>query len=279
MTTSPYLPRRYRVRRRQRELADTWTLELEPVDHAGVAPFSPGQFAMLYAFGVGEIPISTSGAAPRMETEGTLVHTVRAVGAVSKALCSARRGTMLGVRGPYGRGWPLDVARGADLLIVAGGLGLAPLRPAIHAALAERDQFGDIVVLYGTRSPADLLFEPELRRWRSRFDIQLDVTVDHATSGWQGRVGVVTSLLRHARFDPDETVALVCGPEVMMRSTARSLLERGVAAEAVYLSLERNMKCALGHCGHCQLGRVFVCRDGPVFAYSEVERMLEVAGL
>ncbi len=186
---------------------------------------------------------------------------------------------MIGVRGPYGTTWPLEEARGHDLVIVAGGIGLAPLRPAIYYALAHRDEFASVCVLVGARTPADLLFLRELESWRGRFDIELAVTVDSAGEDWHGRVGVVTQLISQASFDPANTVALVCGPEIMMTFTARALLVRGVPKESIAISMERNMQCGLGHCGHCQLGPVLICRDGPVFWYDAMERLMEVRGL
>ena len=265
------MPVPYRVVSRAPETADTWTLLLEPLGQH-VAP-SPGQFNMLYAFGVGEVPISTS-AAP--DPGGALVHTIRDVGAVSHALVATEPGTVIGVRGPYGTTWPLDEARGQDLVIVAGGIGLAPLRPAIYHALTHRDEFASVCILVGARTPDDLLFMRELEDWRGRFDVDVGITVDNAGEDWRGRVGVVTQLVPWAPFDPETAVALVCGPEVMMTFTARALLGRGIAKERIYISMERNMQCGLGHCGHCQLGPVLICRDGPVFRYDEMERLMEV---
>ena len=264
----------YRVVSRAAETADTSTLVLEPLG-APVVP-APGQFNMLYAFGVGEVPISTSGAP---DVGGALIHTIRDVGAVSHALVHTEPGAVIGVRGPYGTTWPLEEARGRDLVIVAGGIGLAPLRPAIYHVLAHRDEFASVCVLLGARTPADLLFLRELESWRGRFDIELAVTVDSAGEAWHGRVGVVTQLIPRASFDPENTVALVCGPEIMMTFTSRALLARGVPKESIAISMERNMQCGLGHCGHCQLGPFLICRDGPVFWYDAMERLMEVREL
>ncbi len=269
-------PLPYRVVRKRRENHDNWTLELEPVTDA-IEPIGPGQFDMLYAFGVGEVPISTSG---DIEAAGTtLVHTVRAVGAVTNALCAARPGDVLGVRGPCGNRWPLDAAKGKDLLIVAGGVGLAPLRPAVYHALAHREDYGEVTLLYGGRTPEDLLFRKELGRWRARLDANVSVTVDAATTEWHGRVGVVTRLIPGALFDPDDTVALVCGPEIMMRLTARALVDKGIAPDRIHLSMERTMRCGIGLCGHCQLGPTIVCRDGPVYSWDYLEPLMGVPQL
>jgi NAD(P)H-flavin reductase len=253
-----------------RESSDTVTLLLDA--GSGFA-FAPGQFNMLYAFGVGEVAISVSGDSARPEQ---LVHTVRAVGSVTRTLCAKRRGACVGVRGPFGSAWPLAEARGRDVVVTAGGLGLAPLRPAIYELLRRRDQYGRIAILYGARSPGDLLYRRELSRWRARLDVEVRVTVDRAGPGWRGPVGVVSSLLDRLELDHASAVALVCGPEVMMRVAARDLERLGVARERIHLSLERNMKCGLGHCGHCQLGPHFVCKDGPVLRYDRVADLLHL---
>ncbi len=266
-------PAPFRVTRRRRELRDTWTLELEPVAGEPLR-VQPGQFTMIYAFGIGEVPISVSGA-----IDGPLVHTVRSVGAVSQAICASQPGAVLGVRGPYGNAWPVEAAAGSDVVVVAGGIGLAPLRPAVYELLRRRAEFGEVALLYGSRTPGDLLFARELQRLRGRFDLQVDVTVDSADTGWRGKVGVAPKLITGARFDPDSAVALVCGPEIMMHFTARALLERGIPAERIYLSMERNMRCGLGHCGHCQLGPTLICRDGPIYRYDEMEELMAVREL
>jgi NAD(P)H-flavin reductase len=228
---------------------------------------------MLWAFGVGEVPISISGDPAR---PAVLRHTTRAVGTVTRAMARLRRGGVLGVRGPFGSAWPTDEAEGADVVLVAGGIGLAPLRPALLRILARRRRYGRVVVAYGTRTPADVLFRDDLQRWQARGDVEVLVTVDRAAGGWAGRVGVVPSVLRLASFDPARTVAMVCGPEVMMRFAAQELLRRGVAPARIHVSVERNMKCAVGFCGHCQLGPDFVCRDGPVLPWARLATRLLV---
>lgn len=264
----------YRVVSRRPETADTWTLELEPLDES-IRPRA-GQFDMLHAFGIGEVPISTSG---DHEGDGPLTHTVRAVGAVTRALCALEPGAVVGVRGPFGTEWPLAEAVGGDLVVVAGGIGLAPLRPAIRHALGRRDDYGAVSVLVGARTPEDLLFVEELERWRARLDVEVDVTVDAAAVGWHGRVGLVTTLIPGAVFDPASAAALVCGPEVMMTFVVRSLVDRGMPLERIWISMERNMRCAVGHCGHCQLGPTLICRDGAVFPAAAMTRLMEVREL
>jgi NAD(P)H-flavin reductase len=267
--SDPFVPELYRAVRVTRELHDTVTLELAPL--SGKRPaFEPGQFNMLYAFGVGEAAISISG---DPADEGTFLHTVRDVGAVSKALSALEAGAVAGLRGPFGTGWPVEGAEGSDVVLVAGGLGLAPLRPAIYHILANRTRYGRVSILYGCRSPSDILCRHELEQWRQRLDVDLLVTVDHADASWHGNVGVVPSLIRRAAFDPHDTLAMVCGPEVMMRYAINGLRGVGVSEKRIYLSMERNMKCAIGLCGHCQFGPDFVCKDGPVVPYSKVARI------
>jgi NAD(P)H-flavin reductase len=265
------LPAPFRVAARRRETHDTWTLRLEPARDAACSPFAPGQFAMLYAFGAGEAPISIS----RVGPDG-LVHTIRAVGAVTEALCTAQT---VGVRGPFGTAWPLARAAGHDVVVIAGGIGLAPLRPVVDALLAERERYGELSLLYGGRAPRELLYVDELREWAARGDVRVEQIVDVPDDAWRGPVGVVTKLIDRARFDPARTVAMTCGPEVMMRFVAAALAERGVPDDAIWLSLERSMKCALGHCGHCQLRELFVCRDGPVFRRDVAAPLMEVPEL
>jgi anaerobic sulfite reductase subunit B len=260
-------PLRYRVRQRLVETADTVTLVLDPVDEPIVAPL-PGQFTMMYAFGVGEVPISVSG-----HVDGAIVHTVRDVGAVSKALTGSTVGQVLGIRGPYGTDW--GVPAGGDLVVMAGGIGLAPLRPVIRQAVADRSRYGHVVVLVGARTPGDLLYPDEYDEWRAA-GLDVRVTVDRADAGWTGHVGVVTTVLDDLGVDPAATTAFVCGPEVMMRFAARALVDRGVPATAIRVSLERNMRCAVVLCGHCQLGPLLVCRDGPVVGWDVAERLLSV---
>ena len=270
-------PAPYRVVDRRRETADTWTLELEPADGRRLEPFSPGQFAMLYAFGAGEVPISLSA----IGDDGRLVHTIRAVGAVSTALCATEPGHSIGARGPFGTAWPVEAAEaeGADLVIVAGGLGLPPVRPVIHHAIAHRERFGEVSILYGGRSPAELVHRSEVEVWEAREDLDAQVIVDSAGSDWRGRVGLVTKLVEKAHFDPARALAMIVGPELMMRFTVAALMDRGVAADRIYVSLERSMKCATAHCGHCMIGPEFVCKDGPVFRHDAIAGWLGVRQL
>jgi NAD(P)H-flavin reductase len=275
LPADPMLPRPFRVLEVRRETPDTVTLDLEPLDGRPLG-FAAGQFTMLQAFGVGEVPISISGdpGAPAV-----LQHTIRDVGGVTASLVRSGVGDVLGVRGPFGVGWGQGDGAGGDVLVVAGGIGLAPLRPALLGLLADRGKYGRVVLLYGARSPVDLLYPEELAAWADRPDIEVVVTVDQAPAGYGGRVGLVTDPLSRAGLDPSRTMALVCGPEVMMRHVARDLVDLGVAASRVRLSLERNMRCGVGLCGHCQLRELFLCVDGPVLPLDRATPLMSVREL
>lgn len=269
-TQSPMLPVPFHIQRVKKETHDTFTIELEPENGADGFFFAPGQFNMLYVFGVGEVPISISGDPSRTKT---LWHTTRAVGAVTRAICKLKRGGTLGVRGPFGTPWPLEESLGNDVVIVAGGIGLAPLRPVLYRLISQREKYGNVVLLYGARTPQDLLYTQELEDWRRRFHIEVKITVDSTEKNWSGNVGVVTTLIPKAQFDPLHTVAMICGPEVMIRFTLMELQKNGVKAENIFVSMERNMKCGIGLCGHCQFGPAFVCKDGPVFRYDHIKNI------
>jgi len=256
------------------ETRETVTLTLEPLADALAAP-AAGQFTMLWAWGAGEVPISVSALA----ADGQLVHTIRDVAGVTKTLCASRRGDVLGVRGPYGRGWGVESARGHDLMIVAGGIGLAPLRPVVQAVLADRAAYGQVALVVGARTEQELLFRAELDGWWHANRIDVRTIVDRASPGWSGSVGVVTGELVGLTLDPERTRAMVCGPEVMMRVVAQHLTDRGVPKASVEVSVERNMQCAVKTCGHCQVGPFFACTDGPVLTWDVVDPLLTVREL
>ncbi len=265
----------FRVRSVREELSHTFTLELEPP--SGEFKFLPGQFTMVYAFGIGEVPISISSSASQT---GTILQTIRRTGAVTHALGRLKSGDYVGIRGPYGTPWPMDEVKGRDLLIIGGGIGLAPLRPAIYHALENRADYKRVVILYGTRTPDDILFEKEQKAWGDRTDTSTLMTVDAADRGWNGAVGVVTRLIGRVGFDPANTTAMVCGPEIMMTVTAERLMEgHSMAPENIYVTMERNMKCAIGVCGHCQFGSKFICTDGAVFRFPEVAGLFDIKGV
>jgi NAD(P)H-flavin reductase len=267
-------PVSHRIVGRRQETSDAVTLLLDPVEGSRMH-YAAGQFNMLYTYAVGEVAISIS--ANPVE-DGPIAHTVRDVGAVSHALCGLHPGDMLGVRGPFGSDWGLDSAAGGDLVVVAGGIGLAPLRGVITQVISQRDRFGHVEVIVGARTQEELAFRDEIETWRARDDLSVHVTVDRATADWRGTVGVVTTVVPRIQCDPS-AVAMICGPEVMMRFTALALLERGMDASRIRVSLERNMQCAIAQCGHCQLGSVFVCADGPVLSWDRVTPLLGVREL
>jgi NAD(P)H-flavin reductase len=266
----PMVPLPHRILKIRRETSDVFSLETQPDAGESGFSFAPGQFNMVYVFGVGEVPLSISGDPAQTKT---LTHTVRGVGWVTRALQGMKKGDMIGVRGPFGTPWPTQEIAGNDVVIVAGGVGLAPVRPVIYQLLAEREKYGNISILYGARSPDDILYGKELEKWRGRFDLHVGVTVDSAQRGWMGNVGVVTQLIPKARFDSDNTLAMICGPEIMMRFTIKELQRQGIEDTGIYLTMERNMKCAVGFCGHCQFGPEFICKDGPVFRYDRIRNI------
>jgi NAD(P)H-flavin reductase len=272
LATDPMLSQPYLVREVSKETPDTFTLRLTPDEGSNGTSFQPGQFSMLWVFGVGELPISISGDPAKHDQ---LVYTVRSVGKATNALVTRTDGQGVGVRGPFGMGWPLQAVRGRDVIVVAGGIGLAPLRPVIYEVLNHREDYGRLVVLYGARSPRDLLYRKELATWARQRETQVLVTVDYGGMNWRGHVGVVTTLFKYARLKPSRSVAMVCGPEIMMRFVTRELENSGLSRNDIYLSMERNMKCAVGFCGHCQYGPLFICKDGPVFPYEQLRPLLE----
>jgi len=280
-SADPMVPRRYAITRVREDTRDTFTLLLEPVDGEPLT-FRAGQFTMLHAFGVGEVPISISGDPRGVDSDGNpapLEHTIRNVGAVTRALVNAEPGTEVGVRGPFGTTWDAADAVGNDVVFVTGGIGLAPLRPAILDVLAERERYGKVLLLYGSRTPEDILYGSEMRRWADLNDVNVQMTVDNAPYGYKGKVGFVTELIGRAGFDPRQAYAFVCGPGPMMSAAATALTSRGVTPTRIRLSMERSMKCGIGLCGHCQLRELFICVDGPVLSYARLEPLMKVREL
>lgn len=262
--SSPMKPLRYKVSEIWEETGDVYTMVLKPLEKK-LKSSKPGQFNMLYRFGAGEVPISVSG----VRSNGDIIHTIRDVGPVTHSLHRLKVGEEIGLRGPFGRGWPVEETHGKDVLIVAGGIGLAPLRPVIHSICRHRKRFGNVSLLYGARSTEDLLFEEEWLTWVMDHQIEMNASVDQALSSWDGQIGVVTPLIQDIPLSQN-MIAMACGPEIMMRFVYLSLKKRGLSQKKVYLSLERNMKCAIGHCGHCQYRGYFMCKEGPVFRYDEI---------
>ncbi len=265
-----YLPVKAKIEKIKQQTADTRTYTISLAD--GKLEFKPGQFNMVSIVGFGEAPISIS--SPPYEKD-TFDHTIRAVGSITKFLENLKPGDTIGIRGPYGNSWPMEEAKGKNVLVVSGGIGLAPLRPMILEMFHNRNEYGKIQILYGARTPGDMLFTDEFEEWRSQPNTELHLTVDSVPEGveWKHNVGVVTTLYDVAELNPKNTIVVTCGPEIMMRFACRGLVDRGFYAHQIYLSMERRMKCGVGKCGHCQLGPKFVCLHGPVFNYSEAIKL------
>jgi len=272
LPTSPWTAHTARITTIHQEVSGVATYDLsleDPVVAQGYR-FRPGQFNMLYVPGYGESAISISS---DPQDHATLSHTVRAAGNVTKALSRHQVGDCIGLRGPFGSAWPVDACRGKDVVLACGGIGLAPLRPVIYHILSHRSDYGRVMLLYGARAPGDLLYTEQFDTWREA-GIEVEVTVDRAQPEWRGHIGVVPVLFYRLRLDETKTVVLTCGPEIMMRFVIFEALARQVRSEDIYISLERNMSCAMGFCGHCQLGPAFVCKDGPVFSYKQMRPYL-----
>ena len=264
-----WMPMPARILNIEVENFNTYTIRLRIEDEAVRSAYrwAPGQFNMLYVPGVGEAAISISSDPDR---PAELEHTIRVVGSVTRAIKKTGEGGLIGLRGPFGTNWPTEGIKGKNVVMVAGGIGLAPIRPMIYWLLHHRQHCRRVMLLYGCRSPEDRVFAPELEEWERRSELDVLVTVDNATGNWTGPVGVVTHLLRRIRVDADHTTVMVCGPKILNRAASWQFLQLHVRPEQVYVSLERNMNCGFGECGHCQYGSKFVCRDGPVFRFADI---------
>ncbi len=269
-TSEPFIPSWAKVASIYAEMGNAWTLQFEVPEGQDVPTFQPGQFAMLYAFGIGEAAISHSGSAAPRES---LRFTIRPTGATTCALTRLSVGDTVGIRGPFGRGWPLEQAQDRDLIIMAGGLGLAPIRPVLKNIQMARTSPRRTALIYGARQPEHILYRDEFDDWAAS-GVEVHQIVDRATGAWDGAVGLVTHLVPKVSLDFENMVAFLCGPEVMMRFSAIALEDAGLPAERIWLSMERNMKCAIGHCGHCQFGPAFVCKEGPVFRFDQIRTNL-----
>ena len=269
-----YLPDLAEVTDIRQETYDTKTFRLRFAEPARWEAFRhrPGQFAEISVFGVGEAPFCL--ASPRNGADSFEI-TVRSSGAVTRALHALSPGAQVGVRGPLGNGFPFDEVKGRSALFVGGGIGLPPLRPLIWEMLGARGEFAGLTVLYGARTPADLVYKEDIEEWRTRGDVDCMVTVDVADEGWAGNVGVVGTLFPKAAIEPSKTVAFVCGPPIMIRFVVTDLLGMGFAEESIYTTLERHMRCGVGKCNHCLIGDKYVCTDGPVFSYQQMKSMMD----
>jgi len=271
MTGSLYLPRMAELTTVQplTEREKLFTFQLEKGQSLGQ---QPGQFVEISLFGIGEAPISVSSSPTR---NGTFELCVRATGDVTNAMHRMAAGEWVGIRGPFGHGFPVDKMRGKDVLFAAGGIGLAPLRSLIQFVLDERESFGRVIILFGCRNPSEILFTQELEEWKQREDVEFHMTVDRAGPEWAGRVGVITTLFPDIAVNPRSTVAVTCGPPIMYRFVLIELLAKGIPEKQIYLSLERRMKCGVGKCGHCQINGVYCCQEGPVFTYARIKGLKE----
>jgi sulfhydrogenase subunit gamma (sulfur reductase) len=274
---SPYTfaPARIVERRLEAEDIHSFVMRFTDAEVRRAYRFAPGQFNMLYAYGVGEVPISIV-SDPTDPTH--LEHTIRVVGRVTALMARWQVGDVVGVRGPYGKGWPMEEARGRDVIVVTGGLGCAPVVGVINYIFRRRSQYGTLHILHGVKTPNDLLYRERFDAWRLHPRTKVYLTADQPDKSWRYRVGVVTNLFDELTVNP-EAFAMMCGPEAMIRGAVRALEARGLREDAIYVSLERNMQCAVGLCGHCQFGPQFFCKDGPVFPYPVVRRLLGVSGI
>lgn len=278
MTPERTPPLEAEIMARVQESPTIFTLSLRLVDpgHHRAYRYQPGQFNMLYLYGVGEIPVSIVGDPAQPDV---LQHTIRRVGRVTRGFDRLEVGDHLGLRGPFGRGWPLEQAQGKPVLIVTGGLGCAPVVPVINHVLHHRERYGRVVIMQGVKHADDLIWRERYHRWAALPDTEVLLAADVADRHWPGHVGLVTTLFDALDFDASDSLTMMCGPEPMMRTSVQRLLERGATAESIWLSMERNMQCAVGHCGHCQYGETFVCKNGPVFPYTEISHLFGRAGL
>ena len=275
--SNPYVPYEAEILERVQESDTIFTLRLRFTDPAVQAAyrFQPGQFNMVYLYGVGEVAISIV-SDPR--DEHLLDHTIRRVGRVTEGLARLKAGDRIGIRGPYGRGWPLQQVEGRDVAVITGGLGCAPVVSVINYVMRRRQSYGKLTIIQGVKHSRDLIYRGRYQTWAEAPDTQVLIAASSTDALWPWHEGPVTDLFEQAQFDPGKTVAMMCGPEGMMIAGANLLTQRGLAEDAIYLSMERNMQCAVGLCGHCQYGGRFICKDGPIFSYPEVKSLLGVKG-
>jgi len=272
MTHDFNMPYEAEIIKRTQECSNVFTVHLRFTDPSVQAAyrFSPGQFNMVYLYGVGEVPISI---VSDPQEEFLLGHSIRAVGRVTEGMAKLQVGDRVGIRGPYGRGWPLQQARGQDVVLMTGGLGCAPVVSVIDYIMRRRNEFGRVVIMQGVKHEADLIWRKQYERWSEMPDTQVLLAADVAGPKWPWLVGRVIGLLDQAVFDHDNSMVMMCGPEMMMKFTVENILQRGIKERDIWLSMERNMQCAVGHCGHCQFGDKFICKDGPVFPYTEIKQL------
>lgn len=275
--TRDAIPKQAQIIDRIQESPSIFTLRLRLTDERSRQDylFAPGQFNMVYLYGVGEVPISI---VSDPDDTTVLDHTIRALGRVTQGLAQLKTGDRIGLRGPYGRGWPLREAEGNDILVITGGLGCAPVVAVIQYILMRREQFGRLTIIQGVKHADDLIWRERYAEWSAMPNTHVLLAADHGGPLWPWHVGLVTELFDEAEIVPDRTTVMMCGPEGMMRAGIPDLASRGIPEQRIYLSMERNMKCAVGHCGHCQYGPTFICKDGPVFSYPQVKELFHTRG-
>ncbi|MCW8386249.1 FAD/NAD(P)-binding protein [Fluoribacter dumoffii] len=273
----PYLPLEALIVDKIEESATIFTLHLRFLDpqHHQQFLFYPGQFNMLYLYGVGEVAISI---VSDPEQKEILTHTIRAIGRVTKALQKLKPGERIGVRGPFGRGWPLEQAKNKDVIVLTGGLGCAPSVSIIEYILARREQYGKLSILQGVKHSDDFIFRKQYDIWKKSPNTIIHIAADQAGPKWPWSVGYVTDMIDKLHLNPVNSIVMMCGPEMMMNTAVKVFKQKGMAEDSLYLSMERNMECGIGQCGHCQYGGLFICKDGPVFAYSEIKELFNEPG-
>lgn len=271
----PCLPNAATIVRRTQESPSIFTFDTAFVDSAVEFRFQPGQFNMVYLYGVGEVPISISS---DPANTAYISHTIRKVGRVTNALDCLHEGDIIGIRGPYGKGWPLDEAKGKDVLIITGGLGCAPTVAVIKYILARRKQYGHLKILQGVKHSEDFIYRQAYQKWQQAPNTEVHIAADKANAQWSWAVGYVTDLIDSLTLRPEQTIVMMCGPEMMMHTAVNVLSTKGIEENQIYLSMERNMECGIGLCGHCQYGGLFLCKDGPVFSYPQVKPLFTEAG-
>lgn len=273
----PYLPIEAEIIECSHETSSIFTLHLSFIERHRhhLFAFHPGQFNMVYLYGVGEVAISI---VSDPDEKHVISHTIRAIGRVTKALQKLKPGDRVGIRGPYGRGWPLHKVHGKDIVIVTGGLGCAPTVSIINYILARRSHFGNLKILQGVKHSDDFIFRKQYEIWQQAPYTEIHIAADQAGPKWPWSIGYVTDMIDILDLKPENTIAMMCGPEMMMHTAIHALNQKGISENDIYLSMERNMECGIGQCGHCQYGGLFVCKDGPIFAYPEIKALFNVAG-
>ena len=272
-----YMPHEAIILERIQEGPNLFTLRMKFTDPdiQDVYEFEPGQFNMLYLYGVGDVPISIVN--DPLDSH-IIDHTIRVVGRVTRGIDKLKAGDRIGLRGPYGRGWPMQQSKGKDIVIVTGGLGCAPVVSVINYIEQRREEYGRLNIVQGVKHTADLIWQDRYDKWRQLPNTRVMLAADVGEALWPWHVGPVTSLFDQLMFNPDNVAVMMCGPEGMMRVVCRHMLDKGVPDSQLFLSMERNMQCAIGHCGHCQYGSKFICKDGPVFSYDEVRKLFQTKG-